>query len=136
MEKNAKIVPVLLLSKDMQQSIEIILHYRKEDYVPENKLYFGLPNSQGEINWVKACPVMKKLSEEASVHFPHTLRGTLLRKHIATVGMALNLTDREVDEFMGHDKPIHLKINRQPVGTKDIINVSQWLEEAQGSYDQ
>lgn len=56
----------------------------------------------------------------------------LLRKHIA-----LNLTDGEVDDlskFMEHEKPNHLKIYRQPVGTKEILNVSQWLEKPQGSY--
>lgn len=138
-KKNAKIVPVLL-SKEIQDCIDIILHYREDANVPLNNPYiFGLPNSQGETNWVRACPVMKKFSEEASVGFPHTLRGTLLRKHIATVGMALNLTDGEVDDlskFMGHDKPIHLKIYRQPVGTRDILHVSQWLEKAQGSYQE
>lgn len=35
---------------------------------------------------------------------------------------------------MGHDKSIHLKIYRQPIDTKDILNVSQRLEKAQGTF--
>ena len=35
---------------------------------------------------------------------------------------------------MGHDKNIHLNIYRQPVASEDILEVSKWLEYAQGDF--
>lgn len=67
------------------------------------------------------------------------LRGTLLRKHVATVCMALNLSNNEVEDlanFMGHAKEIHLRHYRQPIAHRDILQVSRLLEKAQGTFDE
>lgn len=131
-----RIVPILL-NKEMHQSCETILKYRKEANVTNSPYVFALPSSGKHLKWASACDLLRKYSFECKADFPSTLRGTLLRKHIATACMALNLSNGEVDDlskFLGHDKSIHLNIYRQPVATNDILHVSLLLEKAQGIY--
>ncbi|XP_044757076.1 uncharacterized protein LOC123315447 [Coccinella septempunctata] len=129
-------VPVLL-DNEMVESLKMILKYRKEAGVSESNTYlFGLPG--GAEKWPSACDLMRKFSIACKANLPSTLRGTLLRKHVATCCISLNLTDGEIEDlsnFMGHDKNIHLNIYRQPVATKDILQISQLLEKAQGDDD-
>lgn len=66
---------------------------------------------------------------------PESLRGTKLRKHIATTCIKLNLEDQEVNHlanFMGHNEKIHRDIYRQPLVSREILRMSQLLEVAQG----
>ena len=136
-KKNAKISPILLDPK-MVSCLELILKYRLEAGVPEDNPYvFGLPSRNNEHFWVEASPLLAQYAQQCGAEIPSLLRGTPLRKHIATIGVALNLTDGQIDNlstFMGHDKNIHLNIYRQPVASQDILNVAQWLEYAQGDF--
>lgn len=66
---------------------------------------------------------------------PDTLRATELRKHIATTGISLNLSNNEVQNlsnYMGHDIKIHMGTYRQRLPMTDILQMSQLLEKAQG----
>lgn len=63
------------------------------------------------------------------------MRGTGLRKHVATISVALDLSENDVSDLakhMGHAVAIHKEIYRQPVISRDIIRMSQVLEKAQG----
>ncbi|XP_036141218.1 uncharacterized protein LOC118645047 [Monomorium pharaonis] len=81
---------------------------------------------------------MTHFAKECGTEFPNTLTSTTLRKHIATMGITLNLTDTQITDlanFMGHHEKIHKEIYRKPVVVKDITEVSQLLEAAQGIRD-
>lgn len=130
-------VPVLL-NEQMIECIEIILRYRDKAKVSKRNPYlFGIPGgARNTEKWPSACDLMRKFSLQCNAKVPSSLRGTLLRKHVATCSISLNLTNGEIDDlskFMGHDKNIHLNIYRQPVATKDILEISQLLEKAQGT---
>ena len=132
-KKNAKITPVLL-DRDMVKCTDLFIEYRGSAGVSEENPYvFGLPDSADGFRWIEASPLLNKYSQSCGASIPALLRGTYLRKHVATVGIALNLTDGQVEnlsKFMGHDKEIHMRIYRQPVGTQDILEVSQYLQKA------
>jgi len=64
---------------------------------------------------------------------PLTLRGTKLRKHIATKCITFNLSESEITElsnFMGHDKNIHKSHYRQSIPEIDISRFSRLLNVA------
>ncbi|XP_011706329.1 PREDICTED: uncharacterized protein LOC105461525, partial [Wasmannia auropunctata] len=78
---------------------------------------------------------MRKFAEECNASSSTTLRGTILRKHIATYCIQLNLNDVEVSDlatFMGHADKIHKEHYRQPQASRDILKISQYLEAVQG----
>lgn len=65
----------------------------------------------------------------------HLLRGTKLRKHIATFCASMELADTEISDlanFMGHAEKIHREVYRQPIISRDILNITQHLEAAHG----
>lgn len=79
---------------------------------------------------------MRKFAYECGADYPERLRGTLLRKHIATNCHKLKLTEQEVSElanFMGHKENIHKQYYRLPQKEADILNISKYLEAALGS---
>jgi len=79
---------------------------------------------------------MRKFAYECGVDHPERLRGTLLRKHIATNCHKLKLTEQEVSEladFMGHKENIHKQYYRLPQKEADILNISKYLEAALGT---
>ncbi|XP_029158991.1 uncharacterized protein LOC114941872 [Nylanderia fulva] len=78
---------------------------------------------------------MRQFAKECNSSASTTLRGTILRKHIATHCIQLNLNDVEVSElatFMGHADKIHKQHYRQPQASRDILKISQYLEAVQG----
>lgn len=59
---------------------------------------------------------MRKYSVECGAKKPFTLRGTKLRKQVATACTNLNLSETDIvslAEFIGHDSKIHKGIYRQ-----------------------
>ncbi|XP_071581740.1 uncharacterized protein [Temnothorax nylanderi] len=135
--KLGRTVPVLL-SNDLFESINLILKYRKESNVPEKNPYvFGLPGyNKQRYKYLRACILMRKFSSECNAMQSNTLRGTVLRKHVATYCIQLNLNDMEVSDlatFMGHSEKIHKDHYRQPLATRDILQISQYLEAVQGN---
>ncbi|XP_070155794.1 putative uncharacterized protein DDB_G0282133 [Polyergus mexicanus] len=86
--------------------------------------------------FLRACDQMRKFAYECGADHPERLRGTLLRKHIATNCHKLKLTEYEVYElanFMGHQENIHKKYYRLPQKEADILNISKYLEAALGT---
>lgn len=62
---------------------------------------------------------------------PLRLRGTKLRKYIATRCITLNLSDLDITQladYLGHDKSIH----RQSIPQLEIVKMSRLLKIAQG----
>lgn len=85
--------------------------------------------------YLKACDLMRKFSIECGANQPETLRGTILRKHVATLGANLNLTDTEIMDlanFMGHEDKIHREHYRMSVVHREILRMSRLLQSASG----
>lgn len=78
---------------------------------------------------------MRYFSKKCDAQIPHSLRGTELRKHIATTCITLNLSENEVDDlanFMGHHEKIHKRRYRQSIPALEIIRMTKFLEAALG----
>lgn len=78
---------------------------------------------------------MRIFSKNCGAQIPHALRGTELRKHIATTCITLNLSDNEVDDlanFMGHNEKIHKRHYRQSIPAMEIIRMTKFLQAALG----
>ncbi|XP_067207109.1 uncharacterized protein [Linepithema humile] len=134
--KLMRTVPVLL-SAQLLQCIELILKYRGDARVPaENPYLFGIPGyNKSCFKYLNACELMRRFSTECGAQRPWTLRGTSLRKHVATISVALDLSENDVSDLakhMGHALAIHKEIYRQPIISRDIVRMSQVLEKAQG----
>lgn len=72
--------------------------------------------------------LMREFAHECDAKRAKTLRGTNLRKHIATTCASLNLPENKIDSFanfMGHHEKIHREIYRQPVAAIDILDMSK-----------
>ena len=73
--------------------------------------------------------------KNCGARLPNLLRGTLLRKDVATTCIAFNLSEVKVNylaNFMRHSNNIHKDIYRQPLAQTDIVEVAKLLEMAQG----
>lgn len=123
-----KSVP-LLLSARVRDGINVVIKYRKEARISsKNPFVFGISGYYKDAH-LCASSVMRKLSELCGADKPELLRGTPLRKQIATkcTEMQLDLTQTStVADYLGHDILIHKKVYQQRAKT-DILNMSTIL---------
>ncbi|XP_077277362.1 uncharacterized protein LOC143905683 [Temnothorax americanus] len=134
--KLGRTVPVLLTA-ELRDCIEMILKHRKAAKVSSKNPYlFGLPLLKKDNHkYLLACDLLRQYAVDSGAENPDTIRGTQLRKHIATTCIHYNLSENEIStlaNFMGHADKIHLSHYRQPVIEKEILEISQYLEAAQG----
>lgn len=131
--KRGRSVPVLI-DLDILKCLQIILKHRENSGVSDNNPFvFGIPGSTYYTH-LRATDLIRKYSEACGAKKPALLRGTLLRKHIATLYAQKNLPDQEVGfllDHLGHERGVHLSHYRQPVAKRDI-QVTEFLEQAQG----
>lgn len=137
--KLGRTVPVLLTG-ELRDCIEMILKHRKAAKVSSKNPYlFGLPSlKKDKHRYLLACDLLRQFALESGTENPETICATQLRKHIATICIHYNLSENEIStlaNFMGHADKIHLSHYRQPVIEKDILEISQYLEAAQGAMD-
>lgn len=127
----------VLVHEDLRRCIDSLLVYRKQAKVdPKNPYLFGIPGTlKGDFKYLRACEWMRRYAEECGASNPQSLRGTILRKHVATMCVNFNLSDGEIAElanFMGHSKDIHKNHYRQPIIVREILNMTKLLETVQG----
>lgn len=127
----------MILDTELVQCIELILKHRKDANVPEKNPYvFGLSSTnKRSFKYLRACILMRNFSKKCDAQIPHALRGTELRKHIATTCITLNLSENEVDDlanFMGHHEKIHKRHYRQSIPAVEIVRMTKFLEAALG----
>lgn len=132
-------VPVLL-DVHLVECVQIILQYREKVGVSSKNPYvFGIPGYKTKnYKYLRACNLLRKFSLDCGAEHPARLRGTQLRKYIATTCITLNLEEQQVSDlanFMGHAEKIHKDIYRQPLISRDILSMSRLLEKAQGDND-
>lgn len=98
---------------------------------PQNLYIFGLPGLSDKRNRrLYAYAVMRKYANLCGAKDPSTLRGTNLRKHIASLLADHNLSDSDLTDlahFLGHEEKIHKDHYRQRAN-REILVVSQFLE--------
>lgn len=131
----------VILDMPLVRCIELILNHRKDANVPEKNPYvFGIPSSiKHHFKYLRACILMRYFSKNCGAQMPDSLRGTELRKHIATTCITLNLSDNEVGDlanFMGHDEKIHKRHYRQSIAAVEIVRLTKFLEAALGENEQ
>lgn len=127
----------VLLHTELCKCFDLLLKYRETAKVlPDNPYLFGLPNVKNKNCHLSATVLMRKYSIACRAQNPNLLRGTQLRKHIATHSVLLNLSECEVTDlanFMGHSEKIHKDHYRIPIIARDIEKMSRLLELAQGA---
>ncbi|KAK0076137.1 hypothetical protein PV325_005823 [Microctonus aethiopoides] len=127
----------VLLNPFVVECIETIIKFRKQAGVKsDNEYIFSDPHANKlSKKYLRACPLMRRFANECGALIPSALRGTTLRKHIATYTSMLNIEEHQVDRlanFMGHHKDIHKNIYRVPVSVAEITDVSRLLMAAVG----
>lgn len=133
--KKNRDVPILLDS-DLTQCILLLIEHRRNAKIHrQNPYLFALPGKNVKrFKFLRACHLLREFSSQCNAEMPISLRGTQLRKHIATKCILLNLQDDEVADlcnYMGHAENIHKEYYRQPIVSRDILRMSQLLEKAQ-----
>lgn len=105
-----RLVPVLL-KHHWDECIEILLRHRQDAGIPEkNKFLFPLPTQLGRIRTANIFSLMRSFSLSCGAENPSSLRGTNLRKHIASFSSTKNLSDNDISnlaDFMGHAEAVH-----------------------------
>ncbi len=137
--KKGRKVPVLL-TPDVTECLDLLVLYRATAGVPEfNKVLFGLPSFYDErIKVIDACMLMRKFSVLCGASDPESLRATEMRKHMASMCIAMNLNDTvvsQVADFMGHRDNIHNDIYRINPFDNQVVQMSKVLTTALGDDD-
>ncbi|KAG4070736.1 hypothetical protein HA402_011371 [Bradysia odoriphaga] len=137
--KKGRTVPVLL-KPAIEKAIRVFVSYREAAGVStDSKYLFELPTSTKlKIKVGDGCQTLRKFSELCGAENPTSLRGTNLRKHMATTCVSLELNDAmvsEVSKYMGHDEKIHRDTYRQNTIDREVVQIAQVLEAAVGKCD-
>lgn len=124
-----------MLHWQLQDCIELLLQHRLNTKIKsENPYLFGIPGyDKHRYKHLRACDLIRDFSSKCGAAKPFTLRGTKLRKHIATKCITLNLSESEVTQlanFMGHDISIHKSHYQQSIPEIDIPRFSRLLNVA------
>lgn len=98
--------------------------------MPDNNPYvFGMPGTD-QFKHLDACALLRHYSRKCGAVLPTSLRGTELRKEIATSSHVEDLAEHEINQlanFMGHARHIHDEHYRIPPATRDIVRMSKLL---------
>lgn len=137
--KLGRSVPVLL-DEEMKCCIDLLLQCRKQAKIPSGNPYiFALPGyDKKRFKYIRACELLRTYSVQCGASMPLRLRGTKLRKHIATKCITLNLSDNDITQlanYMGHERAIHMQHYRQSIPQIEIVKMSRLLKIAQGEID-
>ncbi|XP_074106560.1 uncharacterized protein LOC141532219 [Cotesia typhae] len=130
----------VIAGADVIKEINLLIRHRISVNVPAtNEYLFGLPNKVDDrIRVINICKEMRSFSVLCGAEKPELLRGTGLRKHVATKCIELELNDNalgDVMKHMGHSEKIHREIYQQPIKSKTIVGVAKVLEAVQGPVD-
>ncbi|XP_030559364.1 uncharacterized protein LOC115768712 isoform X2 [Drosophila novamexicana] len=131
--KKNRTVPVLFTPWD-RYCIDNILEYGKRTINKPTTYIFSVPNPRPlRKEYIRACPILEKFANECGARCPESLRGTNLRKQLATHTSLSNVKDIQIDylaSFMGHHKDIHKNYYRVPASVAEMTQVSQLLMSA------
>lgn len=126
--KKGRGVP-LLLTKDMQRSVELLLESRDAVSVSSSPHIF-VNTMSAESRPLRGCDCVRKFTRLSGARCPEAITSTKLRKHIATMSQVINLKDNELDllaSFLGHDIRVHREVYRMPEATTQLALISKLL---------
>lgn len=127
----------MLLKHSWDDCLELLVHHQRNAGIPEsNKYLFALPTKMGRIRTANVCTIMRSFSKACGAENPSSLRGTNLRKHLATFSSTKNLSDNDISnlaDFMGHAEKVHRAFYRINPLTEQVSKLSLLFDEAQGN---
>lgn len=130
-------VPVLL-THNMEKSIQLLVKHREDAGVNNSEFLFALRSVRGQIKVVNTCNVLRELSNKCGADNPESLRGTNLRKHMASYCVTMDLDDvgvGEVAKHLGHSVSVHRHYYQHNTIDRDIVGMSKRLQAASGITD-
>lgn len=120
----------LLISTKQVDLINKILNLRgKANVSTENPYVFGKYGILNK-NFYSASPALRWYSQNCGASRPDLLTGTKLRKHMATISQAMDLTENDLSilaDFMGHNITTHRNFYRMPSEVTHLARISQVL---------
>lgn len=137
----------MLIHERLLESLNTILQNRS-DKLKNNKYVFAKESEDTSIDhYYESYQIIRPYSIKCGVQESDTLRGTLLRKQLATMMYAIDLQDADLKDlanFLGHEMDIHKNYYRQNIpidkrelinqrDQRELINLTPLLEQAQGS---
>ncbi|XP_063993652.1 uncharacterized protein LOC135171197 [Diachasmimorpha longicaudata] len=127
----------VLLNSQMEKSLNLLLKHRSSTKIPaKNPYIFGIRGfTDGRFKYLRACQLLRQFAEECGAEHPDRLRGTYLRKHVATTCAEENMDENNITDianFMGHAEAIHRSHYRRSVVSRDVLGVVNILCKAQG----
>jgi hypothetical protein len=130
--KNNQTVPVLL-TPDAIHGIDAIIASREGVGIsPQNLFIFARCSG---LNNVDPFVAIRKVAECSGVARPELIRGTKLRKYMATVSQVLDMRPNELSllcRHMGHSIHVHEEFYRLPSHTLELAKVSKLLIAVEG----
>lgn len=130
-------VPVII-GRQLMEYLDLILKHRNQYGVHiSNPYVFGIPGKMHN-KYLRACVLMRNYSKACGAPNPDSLRGTELRKQIATACALYNLSDplvEDVANHLGHHIDIHKKIYRQSTA-REVPSIVQILLRALGDVEE
>ncbi len=134
--KLGRTVPVLL-KHHWEDCLKLLIRYRTEAGILDaNDFMFSVPTQAARIKTINVWTVLRSFSVACGAQNPSSLRGTNLRKHMASFCATKNLTDTDIAnlaEFMGHDEKIHRTTYRNNPLTSQVSQMTSLLDAAQGN---
>ncbi|KAG5875770.1 hypothetical protein JTB14_022479 [Gonioctena quinquepunctata] len=104
----------------------LIKNREQAGILKENPYIFAIPHSKDI--YLDVCELMRHFSNMCSAKNLKTLRGTILRKDLATKSMVRgDIPVNDMADFEGHDPKIHVNHYRLPRATRDLTRVSRML---------
>lgn len=128
-------VPVLL-KHTTDACLQLLYAYRRRAKVPiTNGFLFALPSVPKRLRIIDGWALMRRFSTKCGAVNPSSLRGTNLRKHMASSISDMGLTDNDVTNVanhMGHSDDVHRNIYRHNPLRVEVVQMTELLEAAQG----
>lgn len=137
--KLGRTVQVLIDSLSFK-CLTFVIRYRKQVGVPkDNPFVFGIPGQGKRYKYLQACELMRKFSKESGIKRHDVIRGTKLRKHIATINKNENITGdgpnvTHLANHLGHSVSIHKNIYQTIDPSIELSTMPRILERASGIY--
>ena len=132
--KKGRKVPILLRANH-KLAIDLLIERRSDFGVVDKNVYVFARNNFMSESPICGCTEMKINSESCNLEKPELVRGTKLRKHIATAAQLMDLEGIELEQlatFMGHDISVHKEYYRLPSDVHQITKISQILMRLEG----
>ena len=125
--KRGRSVPVLF-TKEVYEQVELLMQMRSQAEVNEDNTYLFATNNRNSELYIRGCDVIREFAAVCGAETPGNLRGTKLRKHVATACQLLELKEHELDSlatFMWHNLLVHRKFYRLPDPVFRIAKLSK-----------